>query len=88
MMAQIKPPRAAFVNFPLGRPCGRPKDRGLQKNILCEALNLLVTAKHPGELVDLPYEWPEPFDWKSYRESLTEMLEAEGGAIQEWKPGA
>ncbi len=86
MMTQIKPPRGAFVNFPLGRQCGKPNDRVMQKSILRDALNLLVTATSPGEIVDLPYEWNEPFDWLDFRESLKEMLEEEGGPVQEWKP--
>jgi len=86
-MAQIKPPRSAFVNFPLGHQCGKPNDRVMQRRILRDALNLLVTAINPGEIVDLPYDWGEPFDWLSFRESLKEMLETEGGPVQEWKPG-
>lgn len=86
MMAQIKPPRGAFVNFPLGRQCGKAGDIAMQKSILQDALTLLQTATNPGEIVDLPYEWDEPFDWTVYRESLKEMLEAEGTIAQEWKP--
>jgi hypothetical protein len=87
MMARIKPPRAAFVNFPLGRQCGKPNDGVMQKNILRDALTILLTATSPGEIVNLPYEWDEPFDWPGFRESLKEMLEAEGRPVQEWKPG-
>ena len=87
MMAQIKPPRSAFVNFPLGHQCGRPNDGVMQKSILRDALTIFVTATSPGEIVDLSYEWDEPFDWPAFRESLKEMLEAEGRPVQEWKPG-
>lgn len=87
MMAQIKPPRGAFVNFPLGRQCGKPNDDAMQKGILQDALILLQRATNPGEIVDLPYEWGESFDWTIYRESLKEMLEEEGTLAQEWKPG-
>ena len=86
-MAQIKPPRAAFVNFPLGRQCGKPNDGAMQKNILRDALAILVMVTSPGEIVDLSYEWDEPFDWPAFRESLKEMMEAEGKPVQEWKPG-
>ena len=86
MMAQVKPPRAAFVNFPLGRQCGRPNDIAMQKGILRDSLNILVTATSPGGIVDLPYEWGEPFDWLDYRENLKDMLETEGEPVQEWKP--
>ncbi|OGP49975.1 MAG: hypothetical protein A2Y79_14780 [Deltaproteobacteria bacterium RBG_13_43_22] len=86
MMARLKPPRAAFVNFPLGRQCGKPNDIGMQRGILRDTLTLLVTAASPGQIVDLSYEWGEPFDWPGFRESLKEMLEVEGGPVQEWKP--
>jgi hypothetical protein len=85
-MAQTKPPRAAFVNFPLGRQCGKPNDSVIQKSILLDTLTILVTATSPGEIVDLSYEWDEPFDWPGFRENLQEMLEAEGRSAQEWKP--
>lgn len=87
MMVQVKPPRSAFVNFPLGRQCGKPNEPDLQFRILQSALGVLATASTPGEIVDLPYEWGEPFDWKGFMKDMEEMLNEEGSAIQEWKPG-
>jgi D-proline reductase (dithiol) PrdB len=59
---QVRPPRSAFVNFPMGNPFGRPHDVETQRAILLETLRL---AEHPGEpggrLVDLAYDWGEPF---------------------------
>jgi hypothetical protein len=86
MMARVKPPRAAFINFPLGRQCGKPNDVELQKEILRATLNVLKTATVPGEIVDLPYEWDEPFNWSWYTREVMEMLEEEGTLAQEWKP--
>ena len=86
MMDRVKPPRGAFINFPLGRPCGRPNDKEMQAKILKDALNLLVSANAPGETVHLPYEWAHPFDWDDYMKDIQEMLEAEGSTPQEWKP--
>jgi hypothetical protein len=85
MMALVKAPRSAFINFPLGRECGRPHDTDLQIRILKDTLNILVTATIPGEIVDLPYEWDEPFDWAKYLQDMQEMLEEEGSPVQEWK---
>ncbi len=56
---QVLPPRSVFVNFPMGNPFGRPFDKVMQRRILMDALNQAVTAKKPGELVDLPYDWGE-----------------------------
>jgi D-proline reductase (dithiol) PrdB len=58
---QVLPPRSAFVNFPMGNPFGRPFDRATQRRILLDALRLAETAAEGGTLVDLPYEWGEPF---------------------------
>jgi hypothetical protein len=87
MMTRVKPPRAAFVNFPLGHQCGLPNDKAMQRAILKETLTILTTAITPGEIVDLPYEWDEPFGWPSFMTSMQEMLEAEVGSLKEWKPG-
>lgn len=54
---QVLPPRSIFLNFPMGNPFGRPHEVTLQRDILVHALNHVVAAKEPGELLDLPYEW-------------------------------
>ncbi len=86
MMSQVKPPRSAFINFPLGRQCGRPHDVDLQTRILKDALGVLVTAKIPGKIVDLQYEWDEPFDFASFLRDLQDMLQEENSTVREWKP--
>ena len=85
-MARARPPRAAFLDFPLGRQCGKPHDIDLQICILKDTLNLLATASVPGEIVDLPYEWGEPFDWETCKRDLDLMLKGEGAAAREWAP--
>jgi hypothetical protein len=84
MMEQVKPPRSAFVNFPLGRPFGKPNDRDLQGRILKDVLHILVTAETPGEIVDLPYEWDKAFDWACYMQDVQDMLAEENINAQEW----
>jgi hypothetical protein len=86
MMAQVRAPRAAFLDFPLGHQCGKPHDVDLQTRILKDTLKLLVTASVPGEIVDLPYEWGKPFDWETYTSDLDAMLKEEGVAAQDWAP--
>ena len=61
LTAQVFPPRAVFVNFPMGNPFGRPRDSAIQRAILTDALRLAETATRAGTLVDLPYEWGEDF---------------------------
>jgi hypothetical protein len=53
----VKPPRAVFLNFPLGHQTGKPHDRELQRSIVGDALRAFETIRHPGEIVRLPYVW-------------------------------
>jgi D-proline reductase (dithiol) PrdB len=85
IMVQVKAPRNVFLDFPLGRTCGKPDDVNLQTRILKDALSVLTTAKIPGELVDLPYKWGELFDWEDFRRDVQEMLDGEGVLKQEWE---
>ena len=88
MMERIKPPRSVFINFPLGRQCGKPNDSDMQVRILQETMGILVTASIPGEIVHMPYEWDGPFDWSSYMNDIQEMLKDEGGTPQDWNPNS
>jgi len=85
-MKQVLPPRSTFVNFPLGRECGKPHDIALQTRILKQTLEVLRTATEPGQIKDLHYEWQEPFSWPGYLKDIQEMVEEEGSEMQEWKP--
>ena len=48
-----KPPRALWLNFPMGRPMGRPNDPEYQKNIIRAAFELFDRAAGPV-LEDFP----------------------------------
>ena len=85
-MLRLKPPRSAFLNFPLGHQCGKVNDRDLQLDILKASISLLETATTPGEIVDLPFEWGEPFSWQSFMSDLDAMLKEEGSEVQKWTP--
>ncbi len=86
MMERIKAPRNVFINFPLGRQCGKPNDGELQIKILKDTLDYLKSAKIPGEFADLPYQWDEPFNWDDYLKDVEKMITSENAEIQEWKP--
>ena len=68
---QVMPPRSVFVNFPMGNPFGQPGDVARQTRILEDALGLAASDCAAGTLVDLPYEWEEPFE-VFFRESSRE----------------
>ena len=55
----IKPPRALWVSFPLGRPLGTPSDPTFQTAVLKAALNLLERSDGPI-LEDYPFDAEEP----------------------------
>lgn len=76
LTAQVRPPRSAFVNFPMGNPFGAAHAPDQQRRILLDALELAQSTQ-PGVLVDLPYEWPEPFD-EAVSKSLLAMTESSG----------
>ena len=61
LTAQVLPPRAVFVNFPMGNPFGRPGEAAMQRTILVDALRLAETASHGGTLIDLPCQWGQDF---------------------------
>jgi hypothetical protein len=55
----VKPPRAVFVNYPLGNASGRPFDVLNQRQILTTALRCLETSTVPGRILQLPFRWQE-----------------------------
>lgn len=59
----VNPPRALFVNHPMGNNFGHPGDIEAQRAILRRALSLLDEVEVGGTLVDMPVEWPETFEF-------------------------
>lgn len=55
----VRPPRAAYLDYPLGYSLGHPNEPDEQRQICRSVLELATTAETPGEIVDLPYRWPE-----------------------------
>lgn len=52
-----KVPRAAYLRFPTGNPFGEALRPDHQRRILLDLLDLVVSAKTFGTLVELPYRW-------------------------------
>lgn len=46
-LEKIRPPRALWVPFELGRPCGPPSDPEFQRNLLLQALELVSSCDKP-----------------------------------------
>ncbi|HEX8044107.1 hypothetical protein [Candidatus Deferrimicrobium sp.] len=60
----VNPPRAAFLDFPLGHTAGKPHEPDLQREILVEALSSFETMTAPGSMKELPFRWSEDEEWK------------------------
>jgi D-proline reductase (dithiol) PrdB len=54
---QLQVPRAVALRFPMGSPFGSSMDAPMQSRVLRDALRLIETARTPGEIVNLPYDW-------------------------------
>ena len=59
-----RPPRAAFVDYPLGHSAGKPHDRADQRSVVSGALAGFATIDTPGTLIDLPNAWGDDA-WRS-----------------------
>lgn len=55
----VKAPRALYVHFPYGAPLGPPAERETQREVIRNALDVLVNATIPGTVVESDVEWPD-----------------------------
>jgi hypothetical protein len=61
----VNPPRAVFVNFPLGHQTGKPGRPDLQRQIVLDAMQAFQTISEPGTVIELPYVWdPNDRSWE------------------------
>ncbi|MEW6666868.1 MAG: hypothetical protein AB1512_16825 [Thermodesulfobacteriota bacterium] len=85
-------PRTAAIEYPFGRTLGAPGDRKGQREVLLAVLSALEKARRPGEIIHLPFTWPEEpkkVDWQPPEMSpmvkvfLTEIKEARRREMEE-----
>ncbi len=60
----VNPPRAVFLDYPLGHTSGRPADKAEQLKIMQTTLSVFTSATEPGDIVQLPFEWSDDHSWK------------------------
>jgi len=60
----VNPPRAAFLDYPLGHTTGKPYEPELQREILVQALEGVASLTTPGSIKLLPFRWSEDDDWR------------------------
>lgn len=75
----VRPPRAMFLNFPLGHTTGKPGNRRLQLAILRNALRRGAAMTRPG-IRRLPYKWGDDSDprWRMEWQVDLQYLEQSG----------
>lgn len=64
ILVAARPPRACFVDYPLGHTAGKPFDQTDQDDILRAALALFDTATAAETLIALPNRWGDDA-WRS-----------------------
>ena len=63
LTALVKPPRALFVNHPMGNNFGPAGDAAMQADILRTALAMIHSVERGGELIDYPTSWRDQFQF-------------------------
>lgn len=65
IIAAGRPPRAVFVDYPLGHSAGRPFDPADQRAVLAAALRAFECITGRGGILDLDHRWPDGGAWKA-----------------------
>jgi hypothetical protein len=74
IMLQVTPPRAAFVDHPVGRTFGSPNQRLRQTAILMNALEELPKFAFAGGIRDLGCQWSADGSRQWEQDLRAEML--------------
>jgi hypothetical protein len=77
-MNGVTPPRAVFVDHPVGRTFGSPHDRQRNEVVLRRALAELPNFTHSGEIRDPQFQWEANGSRAWENELRAEMLSARG----------
>ena len=62
--AEVNPPRAVYIDYPLGHTAGKPNDSAGQRRIMLKTLQALEASQSPGTFVDLNEQWLADDSWK------------------------
>ena len=74
IMRKVTPPRAVFVDHPVGCPFGRPHDRARNEAVLTRALAEPPNFSSFGEIRDPHFQW-QPDGSRAWENELrAEML--------------
>ena len=62
--AAANPPRAVFLDYPLGQTAGRASYPNEQDLVMNSALNALETMTQPGGIETIDLDWSDDHSWK------------------------
>jgi D-proline reductase (dithiol) PrdB len=68
----IKPPRACFLDFPIGCPAGKPAEPDLQRDVLKAALTQAPKFSNDWSIYEMPFQWSEDGN-RDWEEELKEI---------------
>ncbi len=60
----VDPPRAVFLDYPLGHTAGKPLNARLQREIVVASLAAFEELDRPGAVKMLPFRWSDDDEWK------------------------
>jgi len=62
--AAVNPPRAVYLDYPLGHTAGKRDDNADQMAVMRDALAAFSSIRTAGTIIDLPYVWRADDSWK------------------------
>ena len=62
--ASVNPPRAVYLDYPLGHTAGKPLDLSNQRAVMRDTLSAFEELGPSEGIRCLPYEWRENHGWK------------------------
>jgi hypothetical protein len=62
--AAVNPPRAVYLDYPLGHTAGKKLDQNNQMAIMRDTLAAFSKCRDAGQIVDLDYSWHTDDAWK------------------------
>ena len=65
IIESARPPRAMFVDYPLGHTTGRAFDAANQTSIVAAALRAFESIDAPGQIVAFPDQWSADQSWRT-----------------------
>lgn len=77
---KVNPPRAVFLDYPVGNTAGRPHDAADQRAVILAGLQSLPQFSEPGSIIDLPFTWNG--DDRSWEEGIRAIyFSQKGGSV-------